>query len=121
VTGFRNRVYLDGERYRNTHLSQFAGEFDCLGGSPTVPVDDDCRSLFLERREDAIVVSIEKIHDLTESLSSMVIPEHFGMDGRVTVAKVCGELNFGVLCVIATDKAADKANDDHVPTGGVSH
>jgi hypothetical protein len=86
-----------------------------------VSVDDDGRSLLLSGGENAIVVGIEEAHDLMESLSPMVIPEHFRMDGGVTVAKICGKLHFGVLCVIATNKASNKPDNDHVPEGGGSH
>ena len=105
VTRFGDRVYLDGERYRNINLPQLTCECDCLRSTPTVPVDDDGRLFFLDGREDAIVVGIEEAHDLMKGLSAMVIAEHFYMDGGVTVAKICGELHFGVLCVIATDES----------------
>ncbi len=64
------------------------------------------------------MVGIEEAHDLMKSFSAMVVPEYFCVDSGVTVAKICGELNFGVLRVIDTDKASDKSNDDHVPVGG---
>jgi hypothetical protein len=85
-----------------------------------VPVDDDCGLLFLDRREDAIMVGVEEVHDLMEGLSAMVVPEDFCMNGGVAVAKVCGKLHFGVLCVIPTNKASNKPNDDRVSDGGDS-
>src|SRR5271168_4359707 len=121
VTRFSNSVYLDGERDGNAHLPQLTGECNCLRSTPTVPVDDNCRSLFLEGREDAVVVGIEEAHDLTEGLSTMVIPEHFRMDEGVTVAKICGKLHFWMLCVIPTNKASNKPNDDHVSDAGSSY
>ncbi len=66
------------------------------------------------------MVGIEETHDLLESHSPMVIPEHFRMDEGVTVAKICGEFHFGVLFVIPTNEAADKPNNDHVASGGGS-
>src|SRR6266478_3407428 len=104
VTRFGNRVYLDGERHRNIHLPQLAGECDCLRSTPTMPVDDNGRSLFLGRGEDAIVIGIEQAHNLMESLSPMVIPEYLRMDEWVTIAKIGGKLHFGVLCVIPANK-----------------
>ena len=67
------------------------------------------------------MVGIEEADDLMEGLSSMVVAEHFRMDGGVTVAKVCGKLHFGMLCVVPTNKASDKPNDDHVAGGGDDH
>ena len=67
------------------------------------------------------MVGIEEAHDLIESFLSVVIPEHFRVDCGVAVAKICGELDFGVPCVIPADKAPDKANNDHVPDGGGNH
>src|SRR5260370_3576249 len=121
VTRFSNSVYLDGERHRNAHLVQLAGECDCLRSTPTVPVDNDCGSLFLERRQNAIVVGIEEADNLMKGLSPMMVPIHFCVDGRVTVAKICGKLHFRVLGVIPADKASDKPNNDHVPDAGVSY
>ena len=80
VTGFANRVDLDGERHRNTHLTQLICEFDCFGGAPAVSVDDDGRLLFFEGREDAIVVGIEEAQDVLEGLLPMVIAENVGVD-----------------------------------------
>jgi hypothetical protein len=97
------------------------GECDCLGCSPTVPVEDDGGSLLLGGGENAIVVGIEEAHDLFERLSPMVIAKYFCMDEWVTVAKVCRKLHFGMLCVIPTNKASDKPDNDHVPDGGGSH
>src|ERR1700723_2900872 len=71
VTRFGNRVDLDGECYRNTHLAQLAGEFDRLCSTPTVPVDDNGSLPLFKRREDAIVIGIEKARDLMESFLSM--------------------------------------------------
>jgi hypothetical protein len=77
--------------------------------------------LFLERGEDAIVVSIEEAHDLMKGLAPVVIPEDVRVDGGVTVAKICGKLHFGVLCIIPTDKASNKAHNDDVPGGWVGY
>ncbi|MGC1361349.1 MAG: hypothetical protein WA419_22800 [Silvibacterium sp.] len=121
MTRFSNTVYLDGERHWDTHLPQLTGECDCLRSTPTVPVDDNCCSLFLDGREDAVVIGIEEAHDLMEGPSPMVISEYFSMDGGVPVAKICGKLHFGVFCVIPTNKASNKPNNDHVPGGGLRH
>jgi hypothetical protein len=67
------------------------------------------------------VVGIEEANDLMERLSTVVIPEHFRMDEGVTVAKICGKLHLWMLCVIPTNEASNKPNDDHVPDGGSSH
>jgi hypothetical protein len=118
VTRFGNRVDLDGECYRNTHLAQLAGEFDRLCSAPAVPVDDNGSLHLFKRREGAIVVGIEEANDLMESFLSMVIPEHFRVDCGVAVAKICSELHFGVPCVIPADEAPNKSNNDHVPGSG---
>jgi hypothetical protein len=118
VTGLGNGVDLDGERNGNTHLPQLAGERDGLGRSPAVAVEDDGGALFLDGGDDAIVVGIEEAHDPIESLLSMVVAEDLRVDEGVPVAEVCGKLHLGVPGVIATDKASDKPNDDHVPVGG---
>jgi hypothetical protein len=120
VTRLADRVYLDGEGYRNFDLAQLAGEFDCLGGTPTVAVDDDGSLLSLDGREDAIVVGLDETQDVMDGLSPMVVSEYFYMDGGVTVAKIGGELYFGMLGVFDTDKASNKADDDHVSIGGGS-
>jgi hypothetical protein len=86
-----------------------------------MPVDDNGRSLFLGRGEDAIVVRIEQAHDLMESLSPMVIPKYFRMDEWVTIAKIFGKLHFGVLCVIPANKSSHKPDNDNVPVGVASH
>src|SRR5260370_14598571 len=73
VTRFRNRVYLDGERHGNAHLVQLMGECDCLRSTPTVPVDNDCGSLFLEGVRKANVVGIEEAHNPVKHLSPMMV------------------------------------------------
>lgn len=120
VTRLADGVYLDGEGYWNFHLAQLAGEFDSLGGTPTVPVDDDGSLLSLGGREDAILIGIDEVHDVVKGLSAVVVSEYFYMDGGVTVAKICGELDFGMLCVFDTDKASDKPDDDYVSISGGS-
>jgi len=64
------------------------------------------------------VVGIEQAHDLMQSFSPMVIPEYFRMDEWVTIAKICGKLHFGVLCILPANKASDKPDNDHVPNSG---
>src|SRR5664279_3968410 len=81
VPRFRKSVYLDCERHRNGHLFQLMGEFDCFCRTPAVPIDDDHSLLFLEGREDAVVVGIEEEDNLVQRFSTMVISEYFRMDG----------------------------------------
>src|ERR1700730_13354234 len=97
------------------------GECDRLRSTPTVPVEDHRGSLFLNGRQNAIVVGIKETDNLMKGLSPMMVSIHFRMDSGVTVAKICGKLHFGVLCVVTADKASDKPNNDHVPHGGVSY
>src|SRR5207249_19791 len=58
---------------------------------------------------------------LMERVSPMVVPKYFRMDEWVTVAKIGGKLHFGMLCIILTNKASNKPDNDHVPDGGGSH
>ena len=118
MEGFADGVYLDSEGDGNAHFAEVAGEGDGFGGAPTVAVDDDGGLLFFEGGEDAVVVGVEEAEDVVESFLPVVIAEDFGVDGGIPVAKICGELDFGVLGVVTADEAADKANDDDVAGGG---
>lgn len=114
VAGFGDGVDLDGEGDWNAAAVQLASEFGGFGCSPTVAVEDDGSLLFFEGGEDAVVVGVEEAYELMEGFSTVMIAEDFGMNGGVTVAKVCGELDFGVLRVVAANEASDKAYDDGV-------
>src|SRR6266851_7614006 len=93
-------------------------ECDCLRGTPAVPVDNDCRFPLFVGRENPITVRVEHPDHLMKSLPSMVVPKHYSFDEWVAMAKVGGELYLRVLRIVLADKAPNKPNNDHLPTGG---
>src|SRR5271168_55039 len=119
VKGLGNRVYLDGERHRNPHRPQLPGEHDCFRSAPTMPVDGHCHSIFLDGCEGTIMVGIEETHNLMKRAFPIVVAKHFCMDSGIAGAKVVRKLHFRVLCVIATNKASNKPNNDNISHCGI--
>lgn len=48
----------------------------------------------------------------------MVVPKPYSFDERVATANVGGELHLRVLRIVLADKASNKPDNDHLPTGG---
>lgn len=111
--GLTHAIDLNRQKHRDADLFEFASDFDDLGGTPTVAVEDDAGVALFGERERAVVVRVQEAEDFPIGLIASAVFEDFDMNaGRVVVAKAGGELDASVRSSIVRNESANEADDD---------